>query len=480
MNNKSASSLPINKAAEEKEEEQEQDPKFGNKKRSLMMFLNNWKGRKDFLLAQVQVAVILGIAYIGNTWKTTYPRNDNHDPRMFWVMNASLLVASVVTLKHDPKASSRGVQLLSRPQTEEWKGWMQWAFIMYHYYRVYYVYNEIRLFVSAYVWMTGFGNFLYFEKKQDFSLDRMVSMWIRINYFPILLSFFLDVPLELYYVVPLHTTGFFITMATCYVSSLLKKHMGYGYWAANSGGIALCLLVHVLFYETPAVNSLKFFSDEYFFRFQADKYSAWFGILSALFWGKFKDYMQWAYAGQHQTLAAWAQRFGGVFLIWIWYYGFGYMSDKFMYNPTHPYIFFLPVAGWLMIRNSSKYMCELHSMALEFFGRITLETYVLQFHVFMSHNVQHIPVVIPGADADGALWLKTANMLVCGSIFVPLALWARKVTVTTQTTMTELLGVLRGTNQAVVSSSPPSQETAALTSKDSDSEGAAAADGNKV
>jgi hypothetical protein len=33
-----------------------------------------------------------------------------------------------------------------------------------------------------------------------------------------------------------------------------------------------------------------------------------------------------------------------------------------------------------MIRNSSKYLCELHSEALEFFGKITLETYVLQFH----------------------------------------------------------------------------------------------------
>lgn len=46
-------------------------------------------------------------------------------------------------------------QLLSRAQTEEWKGWMQFAFIMYHYYRAYSVYNVIRVFVSAYVWMTG-------------------------------------------------------------------------------------------------------------------------------------------------------------------------------------------------------------------------------------------------------------------------------------------------------------------------------------
>lgn len=404
-----------------------------------MSFLNEWKSRKAFLLAQLQVVVIVVIAYIGNNWPVSYPRDDNHDPAMFWVMNGALFIAMLATLKHDPNASSRGVQLLSRPQNEEWKGWMQWAFIMYHYYRVYFVYNEIRLFVSAYVWMTGFGNFLYFEKKQDFSMERIISMWLRINYFPLVLCFCLNVKLELYYVVPLHTAGFFITMATCYIATLFKTKLGFGYWAANGCAVAISLAAHIGFYETILVDSLLFFSKEYHFRFQADKYSAWVGILSAMFWKKFGEHMQVVYAeSPPKLLAMWLQRFFGVFFIWFWYYGFGYMSDKFQYNPLHPYIFWIPVAGWIMLRNSSKYLCELHSTALEFLGKITLETYVLQFHVFMCQNVQYIPVVIPGATADGPLWLKTANMLLCGSIFVPLALWARKVTVTTQTSVTEL------------------------------------------
>jgi len=417
-----------------------------------MSIFQDWKSRKDFGYAQLQVIVILAIAYIGNTWPTSYDRNLNFDDHMFWAMNGGLLIAGIITLKHDKLASSRGVQLLSRPQTEEWKGLMQFAFIMYHYYRVRYVYNEIRVFVSAYVWMTGFGNFLYFEKKRDFSVERIVSMWLRINYFPLLLSFCLDVKLELYYVVPLHTVGFFITMATCYISSQLEKCKGFeGYWTRNTVAIFIMLLAHVLFYETSLVNSLKFFSDEYHFRFQADKYSAWIGILSAMFWKRFKEYMQWAYASNEKSLtttfAMWFQRFGGVLLIFIWYYCFGYMTDKYIYNPVHPYIFWLPVAGWLMIRNSSKYLCELHSGALEFLGKITLETYVLQFHVFMCQNVQHIPVLIPGADADASKVLKTCNALLCGCIFVPLAYWARNVTVTTQTSLTEFAALLLNRNK---------------------------------
>jgi N-acetylneuraminate 9-O-acetyltransferase len=203
----------------------------------------------------------------------------------------------------------------------------------------------------------GFGNFLYFEKKQDFSLDRAVSMWLRINYFPLLLSFCLSVPLEYYYVVPLHTTGFFITMATCFVAKKLKERGITNYWHRNGMAIGLCLLVHIVFYETPLVDSLKMFSDEYHFRFQADKYTAWVGILSGFCWDKFKEYMQWAYAGeQPQVKAMWAQRVGGVGLIYFWWAMFGHIQDKYTYNPMHPYCFWIPVAGYLMIRNSGKYL----------------------------------------------------------------------------------------------------------------------------
>jgi hypothetical protein len=312
------------------------------------------------------------------------------------------------------------------------------------------VYNEIRVFVSAYVWMTGFGNFLYFDKKKDFSIERMVSMWLRINYFPLLLSFCLNVKLELYYVVPLHTAGFFITMATCYVSHLLEIKAG---WTSNlhrnAAAIGLSLLVHVLFYETPAVNFLKVFSDEYFFRFQADKYSAWVGILSGFGWHHFKTFIHWCHGSEEKTqnhiAAAWLQRISGVGLIALWWVLFGSMSDKYVYNPIHPYCFWMPVAGWLMVRNSSKYLCELHSEALEFLGKITLETYVLQFHVFMCRDVQYIPIIIPGSGADGHWALRMLNMLVTGTGFVALAYWARKVTVTTQTTLTDLVSMqIRG------------------------------------
>jgi hypothetical protein len=329
--------------------------------------------------------------------------------------------------------------------------------------------------------MTGFGNFLYFDKKQDFSIERAISMWLRINYFPLLLSFALNVKLENYYVVPLHTAGFFVTMATCYLAKVMEYYISpSSVWSTsfrrNAVAILICFLVHIIFYETEMKSILKIFSDEYYFRFQVDKYSAVIGILSGFVWGRFKDYMNWCYGSSsidtttttstttvtngdnssttatntictgddatmspRQRQCMWYQRGGGAFLIMAWWYCFGSNADKFTYNPIHPYIFWMPVAGYLMLRNSSKYLTEVHSEALEFLGKITLETYVLQFHVFMCQEVQHIPIVIPGSGPEGDAILRFLNMLLCGTLFVALAYWARQITITTQTTFTDLL-----------------------------------------
>jgi len=414
----------------------------------ISMITSSWGGKSAFLLSQMQVIAVLIIARVGDRWEPSYPRNQNHNMILFYGMHAVLLLATICTWKHTPPRdpNSNKVTFLSRGQTEEWKGWMQFTFIMYHYYRAWSSYNWIRIFVSSYVWMTGFGNFLYFDKKKDFSLDRIVSMCIRINYFPILLSLATGVSLDLYYVVPLHTEGFFMTMITCRMAILLEDRYKFQYWSSRSIAIAISLAAHVLFFETQAVDSLLYVSTELHFRFQADKYSALVGIMCGALMHSISKYMAWAYGntdGHHKPVARWGQRIMGFLLIASWYSIYGIISVKETYNLYHPYIFSIPMIGWLMIRNSSRYLTECHSTFLEFLGRNTLETYVLQFHLFMNHSVQHIPIIIPGSGSDGGMIAKSVNMLLCGTVFVAVAIWARKVTVTTQTTIVDLMKTLR-------------------------------------
>lgn len=76
---------------------------------------------------------------------------------------------------------------------------------MYHYFAASEIYNAIRIFIAAYVWMTGFGNFSYYYVRKDFSLARFAQvhfLWkfrslkwlfliaLQINLLPVLRFFF--------------------------------------------------------------------------------------------------------------------------------------------------------------------------------------------------------------------------------------------------------------------------------------------------
>lgn len=76
----------------------------------------------------------------------------------YWFFVFLFFVAGLLTMENSGTA-----KMLHREQTNEWKGWMQYVFILYHYMHAEYVYKPVRVFVSTYVWMTGFGNFLFFD-----------------------------------------------------------------------------------------------------------------------------------------------------------------------------------------------------------------------------------------------------------------------------------------------------------------------------
>ena len=88
---------------------------------------------------------------------------------------------------------------------------------------------------------------------------------------------------------------------------------------------------------------------------------------------------------------------------------------------------------------------------------------MLQYHLFMCHNVQHIPVIIPGSNASGSQIIKLCNMVLCGTVFLTMAVWARKITVTTQTSVVELVKNLTAdTSTSVYSVVPQAEESLKL------------------
>lgn len=82
---------------------------------------------------------------------------------------------------------------------------MQVLFLLYHYFKASELYNAIRLFIAAYVWMTGFGNFSYYYVRKDFSVPRFMQMMWRLNFFVFFTCLVLRNDYVLYYICPMHT-----------------------------------------------------------------------------------------------------------------------------------------------------------------------------------------------------------------------------------------------------------------------------------
>ena len=246
-------------------------------------------------------AALLSWTYVLNNWTNSFPRNENANPDMFWTVVCLTGIVAGLTLKTSEKD-----EMCSRHQTDEWKGFMQIVFLLYHYYRATFVYNEIRVFVSCYVWMTGFGNYLYFTKKKDFSRKRVIGTLIRINLLTICLMLIHQTPMMLYYVVPLHTVFFGVTYVTCWIIERTQRPLLVLF-------STLCVLI--LVFECIPLP----WSHEMNFRFGLDKYSAWIGMMCA-----------WAVTRISKT-SVWGGVMGSALII-IWYIFWGSNPDKYIYN----------------------------------------------------------------------------------------------------------------------------------------------------
>jgi hypothetical protein len=191
-------------------------------------------GKKTLMacIAAVQLGILLVIAEIGNSRMPagfipagTVTQAENIDLWTFIML--SLAFASLWCLRSvaapgedvDPATAC----FLSRAQANEWKGWMQVAFVAYHYTNAQDVYVPIRWCVSAYVWLTGFGNGVYFWASADFSPKRFVQQIWRMNFLAALLAMATNTAWIDYYFVALATVHFVLIFISLGIARLLGK-----------------------------------------------------------------------------------------------------------------------------------------------------------------------------------------------------------------------------------------------------------------
>ncbi|KAK3082767.1 hypothetical protein FSP39_004725 [Pinctada imbricata] len=327
-------------------------------------------------------------------------------------VNFFLPFAYVMILGFFFTESTEQTAVLHRDQTDEWKGWMQLVILIYHLTgasKVLPIYMHIRVMVSTYLFLTGYGHFSYFWKKGDYSLYRYCQVMFRLNFLVIVLCFVMNRPYQFYYFVPLVSFWFMIVYVTMAIwprismASTEANSLHYFYlilkFVLLGTAIALFYLSEVFFekvFLTRPIKSLFVTSDdslhEWRFRWELDRYSVLYGMILAFGYqflvkkGIIRDS-----TGDSLFSTGMSWLLMAVGLIGVGSYStFALLCEnKTECNRVHSYLVAVPIVSFILVRNIFGWIRTRYSSFFAWFGRISLEVKIFNFY-FIVGNPRHL------------------------------------------------------------------------------------------
>ncbi|CAG5891103.1 unnamed protein product [Menidia menidia] len=331
--------------------------------------------------------------------------------------------------------NSKETKLLNREQTDEWKGWMQLVILIYHISGASAfipVYMHVRVLVAAYLFQTGYGHFSFFWLKGDFGLNRVCQVLFRLNFLVFVLCVVMDRPYQFYYFVPLVTFWFVIIYSTMVMwpQILQKKANGSGMWHL----VVLAKLLSLLLFICVFAFSQGFFEStfsawplsklfelngsihEWWFRWKLDRFAVIHGMVFAFLYLVLQK-RQVLSEGKGEAL--FPARMSNLLLLCsvvafitysIWASS---CKTKAECNEMHPYVSVVQILAFVLIRNIPGYVRSIYSSFFAWFGKISLELFICQYHIWLAADTKGILVLIPGN--------PSLNIMVSTFIFVCVA-----------------------------------------------------------
>ncbi|KAI9814219.1 MAG: hypothetical protein M1827_003385 [Pycnora praestabilis] len=298
--------------------------------------------------------------------------------------------------------------LLSRDQTDEWKGWMQLIILVYHYTgasKILWIYEIVRLLVAAYLFMSGFGHTVFFYKKSDYSLRRFAATLVRLNLLSCVLPYIMRTDYLFYYFAPLVSFWFVVIYLTMRIGSIRNGSLPF-----LISKIVFSALVVTGFTKTHGLLEAVFMIlkytckihwnvDEWRFRVYLDMYIVYIGMIAAVAYvrlssglalsqypRKQKSLIDGIHDNMRYVQPALAMM--AVIILLAFWQVTRRSPDKYDYNWWQPYISCFPILSFIILRNSHRHLRNYHSSIFAWIGRCSLETFTLQFHVWLAGDTK--------------------------------------------------------------------------------------------
>ena len=363
-----------------------------------------------------------------------------------WLCTATLFLGVLSIRRSVPKPldkeytqPTRKVQdksFLSRYQTDEWKGWMQFIILIYHYTgasTILRIYKMVRLLVASYIFMTGFGHTVYFYQRADYSFRRSAAVLIRINMLTCLLPYAMNTDYLFYYFAPLISFWYLVIYLTMAMGRSRNHSPVFLMTKILVSAILTTALIRVPYvFETLFRILEKCFNIhwdvmEWRFRLRLDGWIVYTGMLCGTIFMKLMDALNEATA-EDGALDRLIRRKPRIFCIgWLamaaltslgFYIFARCTSDKYSYNAWFPYISSAPVLAYVLLRNISHHTRSFHSSIFVWMGRHSLETFTLQFHIWLAADTKGLLALGVFENVMGERGGRRVDMAIISIIFL--------------------------------------------------------------
>ncbi|XP_063777469.1 N-acetylneuraminate 9-O-acetyltransferase isoform X2 [Pseudophryne corroboree] len=365
------------------------------------------------LFAFCKLGLIMAYFYFCDRANLYMKENKFYTHSAFFIPITYILVLGVF-YNEDTKET----KLLNREQTDEWKGWMQLVILIYHMSGASSflpVYMHVRVLVAAYLFQTGYGHFSYFWLKGDFGLYRISQVVFRLNFLVVVLCIVMDRPYQFYYFVPLVTFWFMVIYGSMALWPQIIQKKANGNYLWNFGLVLklafLMLCIYLLsrsqgsfeniFSLWPISKLFELNGDvyEWWFRWKLDRYAVFHGMLFAFVYLALQKH-QVLSEGKGEPL--FSNKVSNVLLFFsvvsfltysIWASS---CRNKTQCNEMHPSVSVVQILAFVLVRNIPGYARSVYSSFFAWFGKISLELFICQYHIWLAADTKGILVLIPG------------------------------------------------------------------------------------